>query len=115
MRFLPLLGAFILLLDCTLAAKSASAETLKQPSMVIQGSSDVLVGGKPTVRAGDGTASGDVVVEGSSDVFINGKPAVTAGDKTSCGGIVVGGSASVFVNGKPLVTSGTAVAPCPAK
>ena len=106
------IGSLVIL---TALTNPAAAQTLEGPAAVVDGSKDVLIGGKPAVRTGDGTTAGDVVVEGSSNVFINGKPAVTAGDKTACGGVIVGGSASVFVNGKPLVASGDAVAPCPKK
>ena len=65
-----------------------------QPAGVItQGSPDMMIGGKPAARVGDGTASGSPVVEGSRDVFINGRPAAIAGGRNGCGGVVVGGAA----------------------
>ncbi|MFZ1986828.1 MAG: PAAR domain-containing protein, partial [Desulfatitalea sp.] len=72
-----------------------------------QGSSDVIVNGKPAVRKGDGgvhtaccgsniwTANG-----GSDTVFINGKQAFRLGDATDhCGGagMLVEASGNVFV------------------
>ena len=62
---------------------------------VIQGSSDVLVNGKPVARKGDSGVHGVccgpnrfVIARGSSTVFVNGKPVTRNGDMTiHCGGI----------------------------
>src|SRR5215510_1761343 len=73
---------------------------------VKEGSPDVMIGGKPAARVGDGAASGAPVVEGSPNVFINGRPAAIAGGRNGCGGVVVGGSSNVFINGRPAARAG---------
>ena len=84
-----------------------------QPSGAItQGSPDMVIGGKPAARIGDGTASGAPVVEGSRDVFINGRPAAIAGGRNGCGGVVIGGSSNVFINGRPAASAGSPITDC---
>jgi uncharacterized Zn-binding protein involved in type VI secretion len=78
---------------------------------VTEGSPDVMIGGKPAVRVGDGAASG-APVEGSPNVFINGRPAAIAGGRSNCGGVVVGGSSNVFINGKPAAQAGNPTGDC---
>src|SRR5215475_2888486 len=107
MRTLWLLLAVPLALACGIGIAAA------QPAGVItQGSPDTMIGGKPAVRVGDGTASGAPAVEGSPDVFINGRPAAIAGGTNGCGGVVIGGSANVFINGRPAVQTGSPASDC---
>jgi uncharacterized Zn-binding protein involved in type VI secretion len=107
MRKLCLLLALPLAFCCGIARAAA------QPAGVItQGSPDTMTGGKPSARAGDGTASGAPVVEGSPDVFINGHPAAVAGGQNGCGGVVVGGSANVLINGRPAAQAGSPTSNC---
>ena len=82
---------------------------------IVTGDGSVSVEGGQAATQGDvaaGSNAPSVVTGGSSNVFIGGKPAVTAGDETGCGGVVTGGSSSVFINGKPMVTAGSAVSGC---
>ena len=65
--------------------------------------------GKPAARQGDETAHGGVVKEGSSTVIIGGKPAARVADDHDCGRsyhrggpIVPTGNPTVLVEGKPL-------------
>ncbi len=106
-RTLCLLVAVPLAFSCGIGTAAA------QPAGVItQGSPDTMIGGKPSARAGDGTASGAPVVEGSPDVLINGRPAAVAGGRNGCGGVVVGGSANVFINGRPAAQAGSPTSNC---
>ncbi|MXO33960.1 hypothetical protein GFU95_02880 [Apibacter sp. B3889] len=63
-------------------------DTAGHKGMIISGSSNVLIGGMPAARKGDGfkcsSHSKGKIVEGDSTVLINGKPAARKGDKTSC-------------------------------
>ena len=79
---------------------------------VTEGSPDVMIGGNPAARVGDGAASGAPVVEGSPNVFINGRPAGIAGGRSDCGGVAVGGSSNVFINGKPAAQAGNPTGDC---
>ena len=107
MRTTVLLPAISVILCCGLDVAAA------QPAgVVMQGSPDTMIGGKPAARVGDGTASGDPVVEGSPNVFINGRPAAIAGGRNGCGGLFVGGSSSVFINGKPAAQVGSQTTEC---
>lgn len=101
----PRLLAIPVVLCCGLGAAAA------QPAGgVTEGSPDVMIGGKPAVRVGDG-ASG-APVEGSPNVFINGRPAAIAGGRNGCGGVVVGGSSNVFINGRPAAQAGNPTGDC---
>ncbi|HLN09007.1 MAG TPA: PAAR domain-containing protein [Xanthobacteraceae bacterium] len=83
-----------------------------QPGVVIQGSQDAMIGGKPAARVGDGTSSSAPIVEGSANVFINGKPAAIVGGRSGCGGVTVSGAANVFINGKRAAQSGSLTTAC---
>lgn len=73
---------------------------------IAQGSSKVMVNGKPACRVGDsgvthskpkGDTHSVVIGTGSSKVFIDGLPAARAGDPCECGDTIVGGcSSNVF-------------------
>jgi uncharacterized Zn-binding protein involved in type VI secretion len=71
------------------------------------GSADVLVGGRPALRLGDGSHHDGhddtwTVVGGSADVIINDRPAVRAGDPTrhrGGDGCLAEGSDDVLVGG----------------
>lgn len=95
------------------ADPAAAAPESSAPGVVVEGSSDVLIGDLPAARKDDATDQGDTVAEGSADVFINGRPAVTVGDQTACGGTVVGGSSTVYVNGKPMARASDMTTGCP--
>jgi len=76
------------------------------PSKVIQGSSDVFVGGLPQHRKGDAIMKHKKKSShlrksacGSSSVFVNSKQAVRIGDCVSCGGLLVTGCGSVVIGG----------------
>jgi uncharacterized Zn-binding protein involved in type VI secretion len=103
-------GFVIALTGAAAAQTQTPAQEPPRPGVVVQGSSDVSVGGLPATRSGDAT-SGGVVVEGSSDVFINGKPATRLGDRTNCG-VVVRGSGNVFINGRPMARTGDNTSGC---
>lgn len=94
------------------ASTALAQQGTESPETITGGSADVIVGGKPAVRAGDSSTTGNVVTGGSANVFINGRPAATAGETTSCGGLAVGGNATVIVNGKPLAGSGESTVDC---
>lgn len=74
----------------------------------VNGSSDVLVNGRPAVRLGDPGLHAACcgpnqwkVAKGSPSVFINGRPLARLGDETAhCGGSgrLVGGSPDVFAD-----------------
>jgi len=71
------------------AARGALKDKGAHHGLIITGSIDVIIGGRPAARQGDtilcsshGPAS---IAGGSLTVFINGKPAARMGDKTSCG------------------------------
>jgi uncharacterized Zn-binding protein involved in type VI secretion len=73
--------------------------------VLIQGSSNVFVNGKPAVRKGDLVAThgkpphaGPKMVGSSSSVFVNGKGVCRAGDAASCGHTATG-SGNVFEGG----------------
>ena len=99
----PIFFVIPVVLCCGLGAAAA------QPAGgVTEGSPDVMIGGKPAARVGDGAASGAPVVEGSPNVFINGRPAAIAGGSSNCGG----GSSNVFINGKPAAQAGNPSGDC---
>jgi uncharacterized Zn-binding protein involved in type VI secretion len=112
MRTPTLLAITAILLCGPGVAVAQSPGSPGAPGVVTSGSADVMVGGKPAARQGDGTSNGGPVVEGSPNVFINGKPAAIGGGRNGCGGVVVGGSSNVFVNGKPLATAGSQTSDC---
>ncbi len=67
---------------------------------VIQGSTDVFIGGLPAARVGDAlicVGPPDKIKEGSASVFINGKPAARLGDGTNHGGVIVVGNPTVTI------------------
>jgi uncharacterized Zn-binding protein involved in type VI secretion len=74
----------------------------------------------PAARAGDTTSHGGVVVTGSANVFIGGRPAARAGNFATCplvtnnvphvGGPIVTGAATVLINGAPAARAGDTVA-----
>jgi uncharacterized Zn-binding protein involved in type VI secretion len=109
MRFSMQASMFVVIpvvLCCGLGAAAAQSV-----GGVTEGSPNVMIGGKPAARVGDGGASG-AAVEGSPNVFINGRPAAIAGGKTNCGGVVIGGSSNVFINGKPAAQAGNPTGDC---
>jgi len=69
----------------------------------MEGSSTVLIGGKPAARLLDRTACGggpiDVIIQGSSTVLIGGMPAARQGEATAHGGRILGGEPSVRIGG----------------
>lgn len=84
-----------------------------QPAgVVVEGSPDTMIGGKPAARVGDSIANDAPVVEGSPNVFINGRPAAIVGGRNGCGGAVVGGSSNVFINGRPAAQAGSPTGDC---
>ena len=68
---------------------------------ITEGSTDVLIEGKPAARVGDQAlceAGGpDTIIEGASMVLINGRPAAILGSKTAHGGVVVTGACDVLI------------------
>ena len=67
---------------------------------IVQGSPNVLIGGKPAATIGSiCICSGppDTIVTGVSNVLINGKPAATIGSMTAHGGSVVIGEGTVLI------------------
>ena len=107
-----MLSGLVLALIATSPPVSAQ-ERPGTPGVIMKGSDNVSIGGKPAARQGDTTSGGNVVVEGSKNVFINGKPAAVTNDKTSCGGVVIGGGGNLFMNGKPAARSGDQTSGCP--
>jgi len=76
------------------------------PSPAIEGSSDIIINGKPAVRVGDAYIAHGCnsciphprnAAQGSSTVNFNGKPAVRVGDGINCGGKAQTGSGNVFI------------------
>jgi len=70
---------------------------------VVQGSPNVLIGGKPAARMGDMcTCVGppDVIVQGNPTVLINGVPIATVGSMTAHGGIIISGDSTVIIGSK---------------
>lgn len=64
------------------------------------GISTVHIENTPASVKGDlGSPAGDTVSQGSSNVVLAGKPAARVGDKMSNGGYIVGGSATVDIGG----------------
>ncbi|PAU82226.1 type VI secretion protein [Halovibrio salipaludis] len=66
----------------------------------VEGSPNVLIGGRPAVRQGDRAVCvgpPDTVSEGSPTVFINGRPAATLGCATAHGGKLVVGNPTVLI------------------
>ncbi|MFP1736432.1 PAAR domain-containing protein [Lonsdalea quercina] len=81
---------------------------------VIQGSSDVIINGKPAARKGDmvllhacpcptmpHALHPRSISAGSSNVIINGKAAARVGDAIGCGGSVAAGSGDVIIGDTP--------------
>ncbi|WP_425357190.1 PAAR domain-containing protein [Vibrio tritonius] len=84
------------------------------PTVIIAGSSDVSINGKPAARKGDAAllhacpcpyvvhgVHGRTINAGSSTVSINGKPAARVGDAFDCGGSVASGSGDVLIGDTP--------------
>lgn len=68
----------------------------------VQGSSNVLIGGKPAARVGDMmlcVGPPDKIASGSSTVLVNGKPLARMGDSSAHGGVIVIGDPTVLVGG----------------
>lgn len=72
----------------------------------IQGSPDVMIGGKPVHRQGDAWANhccpkrgchSGVTSKGSSTVFVNGKAVARKGDPVSCGSTIMTGNSTVII------------------
>ncbi len=64
--------------------------------VVVQGSSESMIDGKPMVRVGDkatcpkrGHGGVTVVVSGDSTCIVDGQLAARAGDKTACGATLI--------------------------
>lgn len=81
---------------------------------IIQGSSDVIINGKPAARKGDmvllhacpcpmmpHALHPRSISAGSSNVIINGKAAARVGDAIGCGGSVAAGSGDVIIGDTP--------------
>ena len=73
-------------------AARQSKDLAGHSGLIVSGSTNVLIGGFPAARQGDGFVcpaishkGGGAIMSGSSTVFINGKPAARMGDKTMCG------------------------------
>lgn len=67
---------------------------------IIQGSSNVRIGGLFAARKGDKVIHGkgfETIAKGEPTVRINGKPAARMGDKVDCKGIIVGGCLTVRI------------------
>lgn len=77
-------------------------------TVIITGSNDVMINGKPcaingSVFAAHGClvhpAHSGVVVAPDRKVLVNGKNIACIGDAESCGGVIVSGSSDVIVDG----------------
>lgn len=79
------------------------------PTVAVEGSPDVLIDGKPALRAGDAYAAhgcpscpkpshGRKLSAGSPTVFINGRAAGRVGDAIDCGGKASIGSPTVILD-----------------
>lgn len=69
---------------------------------IIQGSTTVLVNGRPIARMGDQAACAgplDIIIQGSATVFVEGLPAARMGDRTAHGGVIVVGDPTVITGG----------------
>jgi uncharacterized Zn-binding protein involved in type VI secretion len=67
---------------------------------IIQGSTNVRIGGLFAARKGDKVIHGkgfETIAKGEPTVRINGKPAARMGDKVDCKGIIVGGCLTVRI------------------
>ncbi len=80
------------------------------PTLIAEGSPNVLTEGKPAARVGDKAiphtrlvlpfdTHTPIISAGSSKVFINGIPAARVGDALSCGGTIAVGVTKVFIGG----------------
>ncbi|MCX4027988.1 PAAR domain-containing protein [Endozoicomonas sp. SM1973] len=78
------------------------------PRPSITGSTNVLINGRPAIKAGDMYMPHGCpncpphpgsLAAGSSSVMINGSAAGRVGDRISCGGSVAMGSSDVFIGG----------------
>ena len=85
---------------------------------IIQGSSNVRIGGLFAARKGDKVIHGkgfETIGKGEPTVRINGKPAARMGDKVDCKGIIVGGCLTVRIGkddrAECLVKAATSGAP----
>jgi uncharacterized Zn-binding protein involved in type VI secretion len=82
--------------------------------VMANGSTNVLVEGKPAGRLGDGSCV--VALQGSTNVMINGLPALTLGAPVQCRngkmGVIAGGASTVFINGKPAAGLGSHIVGC---
>jgi uncharacterized Zn-binding protein involved in type VI secretion len=88
-----------------------SSPASQAPGVIVGGSQNVTVNGKPAARQGD-TTTGGALIEGSPNVFINGKPATVVGDRNGCGGSIASGGHGVFINGKPVARQGDRTSGC---
>lgn len=72
-----------------------------------EGSPDVFINGRASVRQGDGydrhccggNCHRSQLAVGSSTVFVNGKPVGRIGDDVACGSVAAVGSSNVFIGG----------------
>jgi len=79
---------------------------------VVQGSSNVFIGGLPAARVGDTLiciGPPDKIKKGSATVFVNGKPAARMGDPTDHGGVIVVGNPTVLIGDQSYTVTGGAV------
>jgi uncharacterized Zn-binding protein involved in type VI secretion len=69
---------------------------------------------RPLVRLGDASSHGGMVMTGSPNVFVDGKPVARLGDKVSCpihGDTVINsGSPTYIIDGKPTARDGDTTA-----
>ena len=84
----------------------AGASGMTKKGVIISGSPDVFINGKPAAMAmGSAVKCSDdgsqQMAEGSSRVFINGLPAARIGDRTTCDAKVMTGSDNVIIGGDP--------------
>ena len=107
--------AFLLFLAPAAAAAAPAArvgDTTSHGGVVVTGSTNVLIGGRPAARVG-GTATcplvtngvphaGGPIVTGAGNVLVNGVPAARLGDT-----VAEIGATSVIATGSPTVVIGT--------
>ncbi|ELY3469268.1 PAAR/RHS domain-containing protein [Cronobacter universalis] len=85
------------------------AADITKKGVIITGSSNVFINGKPAAIATTSTVDcsddgSQQIAEGSSRVYINGLPAVRIGDRTTCDAKVMTGSGNVRLGGEPEQT-----------
>lgn len=79
---------------------AARATDLHPKGPILEGSTDVLIGGLPAARKGDKVKHGsgiEVIVEGEATVLINGHPAARQGDEVACRDVIIGGCSTVLI------------------